>query len=199
MHKKWSVIIAPALAVSACGPSSNGNSFSTNNIAPQLSIVDRLKNGDTGVCADPDVEATWINIMAGDANYKQFQATGIKIPPLTAVSATGVKKDIGEISCAGNFDGGPGFLGGPTDARAEFTVRPSVDQPGGYVVEANGLGREAVTSWVIGRIVSAHKSDKQAPPPPAQTDTTTDANAVGPLPDTPDPNPQESSSDSNQV
>ena len=133
--------------------------------------MSRLRAGDTSVCADPEVLQTFAALLIGESNYDSFVKNGHELTPLKAVTATGMNKDIGEITCAGNYDfGGPNLLmGGKSNARVSFTLRPSVDEQGNYVVEALPIdGNELLTAWLTLKAMSKAKQEEQAETEPTE-------------------------------
>ena len=143
---------------------------SCDAVTEQADIATRLKQGDTSVCADRDVQETFAKVVAGgDKTYEKFLASGEKLPPLKVVNATGVNKDIGEVSCSGNFTVNAPFFG-PVDARVDFKVRPALDEGGGFIVEArkDEPGNSVVASWfqigALKQISEEANSAAQEPP-----------------------------------
>jgi hypothetical protein len=109
--------------------------------------VARLKSGDTSVCADKGILST-IAVIVHPAAYNKFVESGNRLPVLEAVSASGVNKDIGEVSCDAIF---------PPTGRIQFTVRPSLDEPGGLIID---ISRTA-ESEMMGRWIAAHAVRKK--------------------------------------
>ena len=95
------------------------------------SIEDRLRAGDATICADKDVQQTLLSVIAGEETFKKFADKGGSVPPFTVVSATGMNKDIAEVTCSGKAK-----VGDELDAPLEWKVRPALDAGGGFIVES---------------------------------------------------------------
>jgi hypothetical protein len=109
--------------------------------------VAQLKSGDISICADKDISAAIAVIVQPEA-YDRFVKNGNELPALWAVSATSVNKDIGEISCEATF---------PPTGPIQFTVRPSLDEPGGLIIDvAHTPGSERMARWIAERALKNH-------------------------------------------
>jgi hypothetical protein len=160
MNGKELIAVVSAIMLVGC----QGSDHSGNSTDESMSdMATRLKSGDTSVCVDPDVQQTFAKVLVGDSIYKDFLSSGGKVPPLIAVTATSVTKDIGEVSCAGNFDFPVGSWFGKTSARVDFKVRPALDQPDSYVVETSSGGQNALLTSYLTLYRRDHNEQSQTP------------------------------------
>jgi hypothetical protein len=133
------------------------------------SILERLRSGDTTVCADPEVQTTMMAVAAGGDMLEKFLALKRELPRISAVSATDINDKIAEVSCSGNVDVPEvGLLLSAMSGSIAWKVRPALDQDG-YIVEIPAAGltetvsafRRYVTYSVT--IAEAEKREREQP------------------------------------
>jgi hypothetical protein len=154
MQKSIAVVALAALVAGCKVSPANGNQVSSPD------IVQRLKSGDQTVCADPSVQQTAVTAVTDPKVFQAFQDEGGKLPAFEAVSATAVKKDVAEVSCSANL---PIHYVTVDSISLEYTVRPSLDQDGGFVVQStlSGLAKEALNSWIFQEGFGKRASEQQ--------------------------------------
>jgi hypothetical protein len=145
--------LALTILVGGCsihGGSATGNDSATdvNESAdpPPNDLVSRVKTGDTTVCTDSQVKQTALNTIVGSTDLQAFARDGGHLGPLEDVSAIGVNRDVGEISCSASLR----FNGGRT-SPFEYDVRPALEQGGGIIVETKMSegDRDTVNKYIL--------------------------------------------------
>jgi hypothetical protein len=136
-------VVALGFLAAGCDPSS-----STPDDRSSTDIVARLKSGDQTVCADTSVQQTAVEAVIDPKGFQAFQQEDGKLPAFDTVSATGVKKEVAEVSCSANLTIHYGLV---DKVSLVYTVRPSLDQDGGFIVETEltGLAKEALNGWIF--------------------------------------------------
>lgn len=163
MRESFATLTA-AVAATACNPL---NEFGGD-------MTSRLKSGDTTVCAEEKVQEAFLMVLIGQDIFKKYLASGNEVPPFTAVSATAVNKSIGEVSCSAKVDMASGFMG-VKSAEVAYSVRPSLDQGGDYVVESasDSEGNGILGAWLALRSLRAGQDQTSAVQPPTPNPTET--------------------------
>ena len=159
-------LFSAALLLAACDASTKSNDPS------QVSVREMLQSGDTRVCVNPDVQLQLVDLlrkaaganvftMISDDDFKKFVESGQKVE-FQAVSATGVNKDISEISCSGNVQGDLG------DSNVDWKVRPQLDNDNGFIVELPEQRDNGAPLAVVMAIRNALKAKSSEQPEPTQ-------------------------------
>lgn len=137
-----------------------------------------IKADDPTACASPDAIRT--ALAAADAEYGKAVANGMPAIRADAVSATGVNKDIHEITCSatGHVKSGES----EQSFSMVYTLRPALDQGGGYIaeIEASPDLRQRVYDH-IHRWAQQNASKQEVVPD--ETDAATNASEAAAGPD----------------
>lgn len=133
------------LLTSACG----GQSANENRIEAQIGLQDQIAADDPKACAAVDAIRTALN--AANQEYGQALSNGMTEIRVDTVSATGINKDIHEISCSATGYAKFPFVDGEGSFPIIYKLRPSLDQGGGFVAEiaANPLVRQMVANHIL--------------------------------------------------
>jgi len=163
------ILLIALLVLTACDASTE---------AQHGDIRGMLRDGDTRVCVDSDVQlqvtdllrkAAGANVLTlvSDEDFKKFVDGGKRIE-FQAVSATGMNKDISEVSCSGNVKGEMG------ESSVEWKVRPQLDNEAGFIVELPEQPDRGTALAVVLAIRKALKNEEPKSteqPPEAQATT----------------------------
>lgn len=129
---------------------------------------DLLLNDDPRVCASSDVQRTVLSSYA--AGYNDLIVSGGAPLVFEAVNASGINKDIHEISCSAtvHFPAMEMDIVGPVPemkVSVDYTVRPSLGKDGDFVVNATSSDEflpYRIGAYVLHVTKSAGEKSKQA-------------------------------------
>lgn len=133
---------------------------------PEADVRSMLMAGDTKVCAAPGIIDQAIAVVSKD--YREALAEGMPSLPASAISATGLNRDIQEISCQAKVEhqqmGDYGL--NEVSSILTYKLRPSLDPDGDFVIEIqNGEWIREAVFWARGRwgnerrAASTHQED----------------------------------------
>lgn len=131
-----------------------GNNSSSDQ--PADGIVPRLKEGDVTVCADRNVQRAGLKTFVNASTLDQFLEHGGRLV-FDTISASGMNKDISEVTCSANLN----YNGGHNPIQ--YKVRPIVDQSGGFVVETTFPDTSNLNKYI--EIVEEDRASQQAGSP----------------------------------
>lgn len=137
--------ISLALLATACSQQSSQQ----NQIEAKVDLPALIAADDPTACASPEAIATALN--AADQEYGNAVAKGMPAIRTDTVSATGINKDIHEITCSANGHARSAFSENEQSFPMVYKLRPALDQGGGFVAEIAAIPqvRQAISSHIL--------------------------------------------------
>jgi hypothetical protein len=146
-------------------------------LTSERSVSERLKSGDTTVCADPEVQATLLAVIGGREQVQKIYDAEAELPTFSAVNAVGLNKDISEVRCKANISV-PDVSGlqslialnagrDLSNVPIAWNVRPALDEDGSYVVEVVGqenAGAVALIKMYAELVLQKREAIRNTPP-----------------------------------